>query len=88
MQDPFETHADAAFAPSRAPFAVVPSDTEALSRVPKGLFVGTGGDVVLRGIDAAADVTYRNLPDASYLAVRALYVRATGTSAADIVGEA
>lgn len=88
MSDPFHTHADAAFAPSRAPFAIIPSDTQALALVPKGIYVGTGGDVVLCGVDGTADVTYRNLPDASYVAVRALYVRATGTTAADLVGEA
>jgi hypothetical protein len=88
MPDPFVSHSDAAFAPSRAPYPIVPSDTVALSLVPKGLYVGTGGDIVLRGVDAAVDVTYRNLPDASYIAVRALYVRATGTTAADLVAEA
>lgn len=88
MSDPFESQSDAAFAPSRAPFAITPSDADALALVPKGIYVGTGGDVVLRGIDGAADVVYRNLPDASYVAVRALYVRATGTTAADLIGEA
>jgi hypothetical protein len=88
MSDAFQTHADAAFAPSRAPFAIAPSDGQALALVPKGIYVGTGGDVVLRGVDGAADVTYRNLPDSSYIAVRALYVRATGTTAADLIGEA
>jgi hypothetical protein len=88
MPDPFVSHSDAAFAPSRAPYPIVPSDTVALSLVPKGLYVGTGGDIVLRGVDAAVDVTYRNLADASYIAVRALYVRATGTTAADLVAEA
>lgn len=56
--------------------------------IPKGIYVGTGGDVVLRGIDGAADVTYRNLPDASYIAVRARHVRATGTTAANLIAEA
>ncbi len=88
MSDPFETQSDAAFAPSRAPYAIVPNDTEQLALVPKGIYVGTGGDIVLRGIDGTTDVIYRNLPDASFVAVRALYVRATGTTAADLVGEA
>lgn len=88
MSDPFETHSDAAFAPSRAPYAIEPNDTQALTLVPKGIYVGTGGDIVLRGVDGTVDVTYRNLPDASYVAVRALYVRATGTTATDLVGEA
>ena len=56
--------------------------------IPKGIYVGTGGDVVLRGIDGAADVTYRNLPSASYIAVRARYVRATGTTASNLIAEA
>lgn len=88
MSDPFETHSDVAFAPSRAPYPIAPSDTAALIVVPKGIYVGTGGDVVLRGVDSDADVTYRNLPDASYIAVRARYVRASGTTAAELVAEA
>ena len=74
--------------PSRAPFAIVPHDSMPLARIPKGIYVGTGGTVTLRGIEGAADVTYRNLPDASYIAVRAAYVRATGTTARHMVAEA
>lgn len=88
MLDPFHTHADAPVAPSRAPFAIVPDDAVPLSLVPKGIYVGHGGDVTLRGVGSEVDVTYRNLPDASYIAVRASHVRATGTTAAELVGEA
>ncbi len=88
MPDSFSYHSDTPGAPSRAPYAVMPSDTVELPAVPKGLYVGTGGDVTLRGINAAGDVTYRNLPDASYINVRAQFVRATGTTATDIVAEA
>jgi hypothetical protein len=86
--DRFKSLADAADAPSRAPYPVTPSDADPLPRVPRGLYVGTGGDVTLRGVDAIADVTYRNLPDASYIAVQAAFVRATGTTATSIVAEA
>ncbi|MCC6827737.1 MAG: hypothetical protein IT550_05865 [Novosphingobium sp.] len=86
--DPFSTHADSAFSSARAPYAVVPHDANPLPIVPKGIYVGTGGDVVLRGVAGAADVTYRNLPDASYIAVRASHVRATGTTASNLVAEA
>lgn len=86
--DKFERLADAPGAPSRAPFAVVPSDTAELGATVKGIYVGTGGDVTLRGIDSTADVIYRNLPDASYIAVRASHVRATGTTATNLIGEA
>jgi hypothetical protein len=79
---------DSALAPSTAPFAVTPHDSDPLPSVPKGIFVGVGGDVRLRGVGGAADVTYRNLADGAYIAVRASHVRATGTTAADLVGEA
>lgn len=88
MPDPFSGYPDILNNPSMAPFAVVPHDANELPMIPKGLYIGTGGDVTLRGLRGAADVTYRNLPDASYINVRAQYVRATGTTATDIIGEA
>ena len=83
--DPFTLQADNASSPSRAPFAVVPSDTDLLSVVPKALYIGTGGDVVLRGAGGTADVVFRNVASGQVIDVRAGYVRATGTSASDIV---
>lgn len=80
--------ADSPSAPSTAPFAIVPHDTDPLAVVPKGIYVGRGGAVTLRGFNAVADVTYANLPDASYIAVRASHVRATGTTAANLIAEA
>lgn len=88
MSDSFGSFRDALAAPSRVPYAIIPSDTEALRRVTKGIYVGTGGDVTRRGVDSDGDVTYRNLPDASFINVRASFVRATGTTAADLIGEA
>lgn len=88
MADIFSGTVDNVLAPSLAPFPIVPSDTTELAIIPKGIYVGTGGDVTLRGIRGAADVTYRNLPDASYIAVRAQYVRATGTTATNLIAEA
>lgn len=82
--DPFR--ADAVSASSRAPFAVVPHDTDELPVVPKALYVGTGGHVALRGVDGAADVLFRNVAAGQVLDVRARFVRAAGTTAADIVG--
>ena len=85
MADPFTQNSDSVFAPSRAPFAIVPHDTDPLSTVPKALYVGTGGDLVLRGVGASADVTFRNVASGQLIDVRASHVRATGTTAADIV---
>ncbi len=88
MVDIFADRADSEQGPSRAPFAIVPSDSVILPGIPKGIYVGVGGDVTLRGIGSSADVTYRNLPDASYIAVRALYVRTSGTTASALIAEA
>jgi hypothetical protein len=88
MTSEFDQFSDSPLAPSRAPFAIVPSDSDPLSVVPKGIYVGTGGNVVLRGIEGGGDVTYVNLPSASYIAVCASHVRATGTTATNLIGEA
>lgn len=83
--DTFQFNADHPAGPSRAPFAVSPSDVQPLPVVPKALYVGTAGDVTLRGIAAGADVVFRNCAAGQILDVRASHVRATGTTAADIV---
>lgn len=79
---------DGADLPSRAPFPIVPDDDDELPLLPKGIYVGTGGDVCLRGVDSDEDVTYKNLPSASYINVRAQYIRATGTTATNLIAEA
>ncbi|MGK2911242.1 MAG: spike base protein, RCAP_Rcc01079 family [Sphingobium sp.] len=87
--DPYQYPAynDSVATPARAPYTVVPHDTNALPVIPKGIFVGTGGQVTLRGVDASLDVVYKNLPDGSYINVRAAYIRATGTTATDLIAE-
>ncbi|RVU03987.1 hypothetical protein EOE18_13885 [Novosphingobium umbonatum] len=79
---------DSASLPSRKPYAITPHDANALPAIPKGIYVGTGGDVTLRGVDGTADVTYKNLADGAYIAVQARYVRATGTTASNLIAEA
>ena len=88
MPDQFEHYADSVAAPSRRVAALAPSDTADLPDTPKGLYVGTGGDIALIPADAAADapaVVFRNLPSGSLLPVRSRHVLATGTIAADML---
>lgn len=80
-------HLDSVSGPSRAPFAIIPHNSNELPITPKRIYVGTGGNVTLRGVDGTADVVYKNVGDGVYLNVRPAYVRATGTTATDIVGE-
>lgn len=77
---------DSVTSPARECFGVIPSDTEVLSRVPKAIYVGSTGDIALRLVDDEADTTFRNVPSGSLLPVRPSAIRATGTSAGEIVG--
>jgi hypothetical protein len=85
MADPFEGAVDSASAPATRALAVTPHDVNALADLPKALFVGTGGALVLRGPNDAADSVWKNVADGSVIPFRADYVRATGTTAADIL---
>lgn len=77
-------YSDSVSAPATRALVVVPHDVNAIP-VPKALFVGVGGDLVARGANDSADVTFKNLGAGSVLPFRARYVRATGTTAAAIV---
>ena len=85
MPDQFSSSADAVSAPARRAIAVTPHDSNALADIPKALYVGTGGQITMRGVDGAADQVWKNVPAGAILPFRAAYVRATGTSAADIL---
>ena len=63
----------------------MPHDTNPVAITPKALFIGTGGHLVVRGVNGSADVTFRNLASGSVLPFRPGFVRATGTTASDIV---
>lgn len=76
---------DTIWSPGRNHAAVTTHNTNPLATVPKALFVGTGGNIALRAVDATADVLFKNVPSGFILPVRAQYVRTTNTTAADIV---
>jgi hypothetical protein len=85
MADQFQNSADQVSAPATRAVAVTPHDSNPLTDIPKALFVGTGGNITMRGVNGTADQVWKNVPSGSLLPFRALYVRATGTSAADLL---
>lgn len=85
MADAFLNSVDAAHAPATRAVAVTPHDGNALADIPKALYVGTGGDIVMRGVRGTSDQVWKAVPSGVILPFRAQYVRATGTSAADIL---
>ena len=84
MPDPFQNTADAPSAPATRVLAVTPHDTNPLAEIPKALYVGTGGALVLQGV-SGTDATLTNVADGSILPIRTKFIRATGTTAANIV---
>ena len=86
FQDPFDRTADSPMAPAEDCFAIVASDSADLPRATKAIYVGQSGDVALVPVRGMAVVLFRNVPAGTILDVRVRAVRATGTSAGDIVG--
>jgi hypothetical protein len=76
---------DTLLAASINPYPITPNDTNPLPVIPKAIYIGTAGDLTVRGIGASQDVTFRNCPAGLVLAVRVSHVRATGTTAGDLV---
>jgi hypothetical protein len=72
--------------PARRLFAIVPDDGNLLALVPRALYVGTGGALVVQACDDTAPVTLVNVPNGALLDIRAQKVMATGTTASNIVG--
>ncbi|MEM7703264.1 MAG: hypothetical protein AAF251_15105 [Pseudomonadota bacterium] len=86
IKDPFANALESVVAPATDCFAITPDDSADLTTATKALFVGVGGDVVLRPVAGDTDVTFRNLPDGSVLDVRVRAIRSTGTTAGSLVG--
>lgn len=84
--DSFSGYADSPFAPASTCFAITPSDILNLDAITKAIYVGSGGDLVVRPANGASDVVFRNVPSGGIIDVRARAVRANGTTALDIVG--
>lgn len=85
MADQYAGMVDSMTSPARRSVAVTPHDANALLDIPKALFVGTGGILTMRGAGDVADQVWKNVPDGTVLPFRAHYIRASGTTAADIL---
>ena len=84
--DPFRQSVDSPIAPAEQCFPIAPSDNEDLPRATKAIYVGQSGDVTLVPVRGETEVTFRNLAAGTILDVRIRAIRATGTTATDLVG--
>lgn len=63
---------------------ITPHDTNTVEKT-RGLYVGTGGDITVVNLQGNS-VVFANVPDGTILPIRITAVKATGTTASDIVG--
>lgn len=86
MSDRFGGASEDLLGPATKAVAVTPNDANDLAYVAKRLWVGGAGNVTL--ITLGGDtVEYASVPAGTYLNVRASRVKATGTTATNIVAE-
>lgn len=83
--DNFDSFKPGFNAPAGDGFAITPHNTNELTRVPRALYIGVSGTVVLT-TPAGNDLTFVNLPSGSILSVRCTKVKATGTTATNLIG--
>jgi len=84
--DPFKYLTDSPMSPAEQCFEILPSDSQDLAVPTKALYIGEGGDVAVVTLRGTSEIVFRNLQSGSILDVRVRAVRATGTTAASLVG--
>jgi len=85
MADKFENYADKPDFAARSVVAVTPNDSTDLTDVAKALYVGGAGNISLIAADDSAAVTVTGVTAGSILPIRAKRVRATSTTATNIL---
>ena len=86
--DPFSSNSTGLDSPGRNAVAVTPNDSTDLTVQPRGIYVGGAGDVVVQMLNASnaiADVTFVGVAAGSLLPIRPTRVKATSTTATNIV---
>jgi hypothetical protein len=86
FEDPFERTTDSPMAPAEDCFAISPSDVADLPRATKAIYIGQAGDVALIPVRGNVPVVFKKVIAGTILDVRVRAVRATGTTATDLVG--
>lgn len=86
MAEPVESQNDANLnAPVDDAFAITPHDTNYLSAVPRGIYVGVGGDIRVDMAGTGDAITFKNVATGSIMPIRVTRVYDTGTDATNLV---
>jgi hypothetical protein len=73
--------------PARRAVAITPSDADELPFVTRWIYVGTAGNLTVVLVDGD-QVTFSNVPAGSWMYLMARQVRATATTAANLIAMA
>lgn len=84
MPTQFKGYAASTTGPADRGFAITPSDVSDLSATTRAIYVGTAGNLAVTLASGDA-ITFANVPAGAVLPVQAVAVKATGTSATDLV---
>jgi len=84
-EDVFSRFRQENFSPLTHAVAVTPHNTNELSYVTRAVYVGGLGDVAVTMQDSG-NVTFADVPAGTILPIRVKIVKATGTTATDIIG--
>lgn len=84
MSDQFEQHGQGLNSPAKNAVAVTPDDSTDLAVVSRGLYIGVGGDVAVI-MAGGQTVTFAGVSGGSILPIRAIRIKATGTTATSIL---
>lgn len=82
--DPFAGFGSAPSGPYKTGVAVTPSDADELAQVASALYIGGTGDVAVVMVDGTS-ITLKSVPTGDVLPLRVRQVKATGTTATNIV---
>lgn len=85
MADEFSSYRGGITAPASHGAALVPSDSTALGRSTRAIYVGTAGDLAVRLV-SGDEVTLTSVIAGMIYPVRVTHVLATGTTAGGLVG--
>lgn len=66
-------------------FNIIPNDTNKLIQAPRGLYIGTGGNLSIIDKEGNESI-FIDVPSGSILPVRPAIIKSTGTTAGNIIG--